>query len=39
MKDSNFTMGKINEFDRIITYNLKHGFKESFGLAVSLKRK
>ena len=39
MKDSKFTMGKINEFDRSITYNLKPGFKENFGFGVSFKRK
>ena len=41
LKDSNFIMGKVNtnEFDRTITYNLKPGFKESFGFSVSLKRK
>lgn len=39
MKDSKFTMGKINEFDRFITYNLKPGFKENFGFGVSFKRK
>ena len=39
LKNSNFTMSKINEFDRDITYNLKPGFKESFGFAVSIKRK
>jgi hypothetical protein len=39
MKDSVFTMNKINEFDRYITYNLKSGFKESFGIGVSIKRK
>jgi hypothetical protein len=39
MKDSRFIMGKINEFDRSVTYNLKAGFKESFGFAVSFKRK
>ena len=39
IKDSNFTMGKTNEFDRTITYNLKPGFKESFGFGVSFKRK
>ena len=39
MKDSKFTMGKINEFDRSITYNLKPGFKENFGFCVSFKRK
>ena len=37
--DSKFIMGKINEFDRFITYNLKPGFKESFGFGVSFKRK
>jgi hypothetical protein len=41
LKDSKFTMGKVNtnEFDRTITYNLKPGFKESFGFSVSFKRK
>ena len=39
IKNSNFTMSKINEFDRIITYNLNAGFKESFGIGVSIKRK
>lgn len=39
MKDSKFIMGKINEFDRSVTYNLKAGFKESFGFGVSFKRK
>lgn len=37
--DSKFIMGKINEFDRFVTYNLKPGFKESFGFGVSFKRK
>ena len=39
LKDNPFSMTKINEFDRIITYNLKPGFKESFGFAVSFRRK
>ena len=39
MKDSIFIMKKANEFDRTITYNLKPGFKESFGFGVSFKRK
>ena len=39
LKDSKFVIGKINEFDRTITYNLKPGFKESFGFGVSFKRK
>ena len=40
IKESNFTMNKgDNEFDRTITYNLKTGFKESFGFGVSFKRK
>lgn len=39
MKESPFSMHKVNEFDRIITYNLKSGFKESFGFAVSFRRK
>jgi hypothetical protein len=38
LKDSKFIMRKINEFDRTITYNLKNGFKESFGFGVSFKR-
>ena len=40
MKDSKFRMEKINnEFDKKVTYNLKPGFKESFGFGVSFKRK
>lgn len=39
LKENNFTMSKVNEFDRIITYNLKTGFKESFGFCVTFKRK
>ena len=39
LEDSMFIMSKINEFDRFITYNLKPGFKESFGFGVSFKRK
>ena len=39
MKDNKFIMSKTNEFDRNITYNLKPGFKESFGFGVSFKRK
>ena len=39
LKDSKFIMGKINEFDRQVVYNLKSGFKESFGFGVSFKRK
>ena len=39
LKDSKFIMLKTNEFDRDITYNLKPGFKESFGFGVSIKRK
>jgi hypothetical protein len=39
LKDSKFVISKTNEFDRIITYNLKPGFKESFGFGVSFKRK
>jgi hypothetical protein len=39
LKDSKFIMFKTNEFDRDVTYNLKHGFKESFGFAVSFRRK
>jgi hypothetical protein len=37
--DSAFTMSKVNEFDRLITYNLTTGVKESFGFAVSFRRK
>jgi hypothetical protein len=40
LKNNLFVMTKTNnEFDRIITYNLKPGVKESFGFAVSFKRK
>jgi hypothetical protein len=41
LKNNKFIMGKMNtnEFDRIITYNLKNGFKESFGFGVSFIRK
>ena len=39
LKDNNFIVGKINEFDRNVTYNLKPGFKESFGFGVYIKRK
>jgi hypothetical protein len=41
LKDSNFRMIKVseNEFDRTIIYNLKPGFKESFGFEVSFRRK
>ncbi len=39
MKNGKFSIGKINEFDRMITYNLKNGFKESFGFGISFKRK
>jgi hypothetical protein len=39
LKNSKFSMGKINEFDRMITYNLKNGYKESFGFGVLFKRK
>jgi hypothetical protein len=39
LKDSMFIIGKLNEFDRFVTYNLKPGFKESFGFGVSIKRK
>jgi hypothetical protein len=39
LKDSKFSMKKTNEFDRLITYNLKSGYKESFGFGVSFKRK
>jgi hypothetical protein len=39
MKDSKFIMGKLNEYDRSIVYNLKPGFKESFGFGVLIKRK
>lgn len=38
-RESKFTMSKVNEFDRTITYNLKPGFKESFRFVVSFKRK
>ena len=38
MKDSKFIMSKLNEFDRRVTYNLKAGYKESFGFGVSFKR-
>ncbi len=37
--NSVFSMSKISEFDREITYNLKPGFKEYFGFGVSIKRK
>ena len=37
--NSVFSMSKISEFDREITYNLKPGFKESFGFGVSIRRK
>ena len=39
LNNNQFIIVKNNEFDRTITYNLKPGFKESFGFAVSLKRK
>ena len=39
LKDSKFIMLKTNEFDRDVTYNLKPGFKESFGFGVSFRRK
>ena len=39
LKDGNFRMNKINDFDRHIIYNLRPGFKESFGFGVSIKRK
>jgi hypothetical protein len=39
MKDSRYGMSKVNEFDRIVAYNLKPGYKESFGFGVSFKRK
>ena len=39
MKESAFSMSKTNEFDRSIVYNLKSGYKESFGFGVSFKRK
>ena len=39
LKDNKFSMKKTNEFDRLITYNLKSGYKESFGFGVSFKRK
>ena len=39
LKDNNFTMGKVNEFDRLVTYNLKSGHKEGFGFGVKFKRK
>lgn len=39
LKDSKFIMFKTNEFDRDVTYNLKPGFKESFGFGVSFRRK
>ena len=39
LKESKYIMGKLNEFDRSVVYNLKAGFKESFGFAVSFKRK
>jgi hypothetical protein len=39
LKNSKFIIGKTNEFDRFVTYNLKPGFKESFGFSVSFKRK
>lgn len=39
LKDSKFIMCKTNEFDRDVIYNLKPGFKESFGFGVSFRRK
>ena len=39
IKESKFTMSKINEFDRLIVYNLKQGYKESFGFGISIKLK
>ena len=39
LKEGNFRMNKINDFDRHIIYNLRPGFKESFGFGVSIKRK
>ena len=39
MKDSKFSMDKKSEFDRTVTYNLKPGYKESFGFGVSFRRK
>ena len=39
LKSSSFIMTKINEFDRQIIYNLKPGYKESFGFSISIKRK
>ena len=39
MKDSKFSMDKKSEFDRTVTYNLKPGYKECFGVGVSFRRK
>jgi hypothetical protein len=39
LKDSKFVMKKTNELDRDIAYNLKNGYKESFGFGVSFRRK
>ena len=39
LKNSVFRMNKSNEFDRDVIYNLKPGFKESFGFSVSFRRK
>ena len=39
LKNGVFTLGKTDEFDRDIVYNLNVGFKESFGFAVSFRRK
>ena len=39
LKNSVFRMNKTNEFDRDVIYNLKPGFKESFGFSVSFRRK
>jgi hypothetical protein len=39
LKSSSFIMSKTNGFDRQIVYNLKPGYKESFGFSISIKRK
>ena len=39
LKESVFSMRKSNEFDRDIIYNLKPGYKESFGFGVLFRRK
>ena len=39
LKNGVFTLGKTDEFDRDIVYNLNVGFKESFGFGVSFRRK